>query len=222
MFIGHFGVGLAGKSAAKRVSLGTLFMAAQWVDLVWPILLLLGIERVQIDPGNTAFTPANFVYYPFTHSLVGVLVWATLFAAVYFFVKRSLKSSLFLGLLVLSHWLLDLIVHRPDLPLTFSNEHMVGFGLWNNIPLTITIEGLIFVAGVIIYMTVTRANDKVGKYGTLGLLAFLIVVYILNIISPPPESTTAIAIVGNAQWLIIFWAYWIDRHRSQRGLIHSR
>jgi len=189
-------------------------MAAQWVDLVWPVLLLFGIERVQIDPGNTAFTPLNFVYYPFTHSLVGVLIWAVLFAAVYYFIKKNLKVSVFLGLLVISHWLLDLVVHRPDLPLTLSNEHMVGFGLWNNVLLTIIVEGLIFFAGVIIYTKVTRANDKIGKYGTFGLIVFLIIVYIMNITGPPPDNTMAIAIVGNAQWLIVAWAYWIDRHRS--------
>lgn len=214
MFIGHFGVGLAGKSAAKRVSLGTLFMAAQWVDLVWPILLLFGVERVEIDPGNTAFTPLNFVYYPFTHSLVGVLIWAALFATVYFVLRRQLKTSMFLGLLVVSHWLLDLIVHRPDLPLTLSNEHMLGLGLWNQVSLTIIVEGLIFVAGAAIYMVATKAEDKIGKYGTFGLLAFLIIINVLNIIGPPPDNTTAIAVVGNAQWLIVIWAYWIDRHRS--------
>lgn len=199
MFIGHFGVGLAAKSAARKVSLGTLFLAAQWIDLVWPILLLFGLERVRIDPGNTAFTPLDFVYYPFTHSLIGVLIWAALFAVVYYLIRRNLKVSLLLGLLVVSHWLLDLIVHRPDLPLTLSNEHMVGLGLWNNITTTLVIEGLIFLVGTIFYLKITKANDKVGRYGTLGLFAFLVVIYVMNIFGPPPDNTTAIAILGNAQ-----------------------
>lgn len=213
MFIGHFGVGLAGKAAVKQVSLGTLFLAAQWIDLIWPVLLLFGFERVQIDPGNTAFTPLDFVYYPFTHSLVGVLIWAVLFAVVYHVINRNVKVSLLLGGLVISHWLLDLVVHRPDLPLTLSNEHMVGFGLWNNVSITILVEGLIFIVGALVYLSVTRAKDRLGKFGTIGLLVFLMVIYIMNIVSPPPDNTTAIAIVGNAQWLIIIWAYWIDRHR---------
>ena len=121
MFIGHFGAGFAGKKFSKASSLGTYFMAAQWIDLVWPILVLFGIEKVEIDPGISSVTPINFTYYPFTHSLVGVLVWAILFGTIYYFIKKNYKTSIILGLLVVSHWFLDLLVHIPDLPTGAEN-----------------------------------------------------------------------------------------------------
>jgi hypothetical protein len=221
MFLGHFGVGFASKPAARRVSLGTLFMAAQFVDLVWPVLLLLGIEKVAVDPGNTAFTPLNFTYYPFSHSLVGVLIWAVLLGLVYYGIKGRGRPALLLGGLVVSHWLLDLIVHRSDLPLTLGNHHMVGLGLWNSIPLTIVVEGVIFFGGVWIYTRVTRARDKIGRYGLCGLVTFLAIVYALNMLGPPPDSPQAIGAVGLLQWLLVVWAYWIDRHRSYSGARES-
>ena len=115
MFIGHFGAGLAAKKLDSSPSLGTLFFASQFIDLLWPFFLLMGLESVKIDPGNTAFTPLDFISYPFTHSLAGVLVWSILFGVVYYWRKKQLKTSLILGGLVLSHWVLDFFTHRPDL-----------------------------------------------------------------------------------------------------------
>ncbi|MGB5848714.1 MAG: hypothetical protein WBH40_09520, partial [Ignavibacteriaceae bacterium] len=106
MFIGHFGVGFAAKKFVKKTSLGTLFLATQFIDLLWPFFVIFGIEKVAIDPGNTAFTPLDFIYYPFSHSLLGVLIWAILFGVVYYFIIKDLKTSLILGILVLSHWIL--------------------------------------------------------------------------------------------------------------------
>lgn len=217
MFLGHFGAGLASKPIIRQCSLGTLFLAAQWLDLLWPIFLLLGIERVQIDPGNTALTPLNFTYYPYTHSLVGALIWAVLFTLVYYVIRRNWKVSIVLGTLVLSHWVLDLVVHRPDLPITFGSEYKVGFGLWNSVILTLVVEGLVFLLGAGLYMAVTSAKDKIGRYGLLGLLAFLLIVYVLNVFGPPPDNVNLIAIAGMFQWLLIAWAYWVDRHRSYRS-----
>ncbi len=117
MFIGHFGVGLAAKKIDKQPSLGTLFMAAQFVDLLWPLFLILGIEKVKIVPGISMLTPLDFTYYPFTHSLLGVFFWALLFGLIYFLIKKNVRSAIILGILVISHWFLDLIVHIPDLPL---------------------------------------------------------------------------------------------------------
>ena len=220
MFIGHFGAGFASKSISKQCSLGTLFMAAQFIDLIWPILLLLGIERVEIDPGNTAFTPLNFVYYPFTHSLLGVLVWAVLFGLVYFALRKNTRNALLLAGLVLSHWLLDLVAHRPDLQLIPWNELRVGFDLWQSVALTLLIEGMIFVGGVLIYMRTTRAMDRIGSLGLWGLLVFLVVVYLMSAFGPPPDAVRPIAIVGLFQWLLVAWAYWVDRHRSSAADDH--
>lgn len=217
MFIGHFGAGFAAKPTAPKCSLGTLFMAAQFIDLLWPLFILLGIEKVVIDPGNTAFTPLDFVYYPFTHSFVGVLFWAVLFGTIYYALRKNLQTSVLLGGIVLSHWIMDFLVHRPDLPLVPGMEHKVGMGLWNSIPFTLLIEGLIFLAGVIFYMTRTKGIDRSGRYGTLGLIIFLIAIYVMNVLGPIPESTESIGIAGMFQWLIVFWAYWVDRHRIYKS-----
>jgi len=214
MFIGHFGIGLAAKKIDNRPSLGTMFFAAQFIDLLWPIFLLVGIERVLIEPGNTAFTPLNFIYYPFSHSFFGVLVWSLIFGGIYFVIKKNLKSSLILGFLVMSHWILDLLTHRPDLPLLPWNEFKVGLGLWNSVVLTLIVEGLIFLVGAYIYIKITQAKNKKGSIGLWSLLVFLAVVYLLNIFGPPPPSEEPIAVVGLSLWLLVAWGYWIDRNRS--------
>ncbi len=214
MFIGHFGTGLAAKKIDSKPSLGTLFIASQFIDLLWPIFILLGIEKVQIEPGNTAVTPLNFISYPYSHSLFGVLVWAILFGAIYYMLKKNFRTSLLLGLLVLSHWILDLFTHRPDLQLLPWSDFKVGFGLWNSVVFTIIIEGLIFIIGAYFYLSVTKSKNKKGSYGLWSLLTFLTLIYVMNIIGTPPSGTNAIAIAGLFQWLIVAWGYWIDRNRS--------
>src|SRR5512145_681024 len=118
MFLGHFALGFGAKVVARRVSLGALFLAAQFIDLLWPIFLLLGIERVRIEPGATVVTPLVFEHYPYSHSLLAVLGWAVLLGVLYLVLKRDRLGAVVMGALVLSHWLLDLMVHRPDLPLS--------------------------------------------------------------------------------------------------------
>jgi hypothetical protein len=214
MFIGHFGVALASKKIDNKPSLGTLFFASQFIDLLWPVFLLVGIEKVKIDPGNTAFTPLDFIYYPFSHSFIGVLTWSLLLGIVYFFIKKNIKSSILIGALVLSHWILDLITHRPDLPMTFSNEAKMGFGLWNSITLTLLIEGLIFIIGSFLYIKTTKAANKRGKIILWSLLIFLSIIYLLNVFGPPPPSEDSIAVAGLSLWLLVAWGYWADRNRS--------
>jgi hypothetical protein len=125
MFIGHAAVALAAKPLLPRVNLALPLAAAFWVDMVWPVFLLFGIEQVRIDPGNTAFTPLDFVHYPWTHSLVAAIVWSVLFSLV--FLRKGKFEALILGLLVFSHWILDAISHRPDLPLWPGSGTMIGF-----------------------------------------------------------------------------------------------
>ena len=160
MFIGHFGAGFAGKKFSKSASLGTYFMAAQWVDLIWPILLLLGIEKAEIEPGITSVTPLDFTYYPFSHSLLGVIVWAVLFGLAYYLIKKNLKTSIVLGLLVVSHWFLDFLVHIQDLPLFPGAGIKVGLGLWNYFEVSVILEILIFVLGAYLYLSVTKSNNS--------------------------------------------------------------
>ena len=214
MFIGHFGVGLAAKKIDSRPSLGTFFMASQFVDLLWPLFLLLGLERVKVEAGNTAFTPLDFIYYPFSHSLLAAIIWGLLFGIIYFLIKKNYKTSILMGLLVLSHWVLDFITHRPDLPLVPWSAYKVGLGMWNSVILTIIVEGSIFIIGAYLYLTCTKAKNKTGKITFWSLIVFLALIYINNIFSSPPPSEEAIGIVGLSQWIIVFWGYWIDRNRE--------
>ncbi|MBT4288742.1 MAG: hypothetical protein HOD92_15550, partial [Deltaproteobacteria bacterium] len=210
MFIGHFGAGLIGKKISPVTSLGTLFLASQFIDLLWPTFLLLGIEKVEIVPGITQLTPFDFSYYPFSHSLVAVVIWGLLLGCIHFIFKRDIKAFFLLALLVPSHWFLDLLVHRPDLPLSFSSDHYFGLGLWNFPIVAVTIEVTIFLLGIYFYTRITTPKNRIGTIGFWGLMIFLIFSYLGNFFSPPPPDTTTIAWVGQTQWLIIILAYWVD------------
>ena len=213
MFLGHYAAGLAAKKAVPEVSLGTLFLSAQLVDLLWPLFLLLGLEHVRIDPGNTAVTPLDFYDYPYTHSLLGAIVWSVAAGAVYLAVRRSSRGAGVVGLVVFSHWILDLVTHRPDLPLGIGVDVFFGLGLWNSVVGTVVVEAGIFLLGVVLYYKATRAKDRIGTYGFGGLVVFLSLIYVGNLVGPPPPDASVIAIAGNASWLFVIWAYWVDRHR---------
>jgi membrane-bound metal-dependent hydrolase YbcI (DUF457 family) len=216
MFIGHYSVALAAKRAAPQTSLGTLFLAAQFLDLLWPIFLLLGVERVRIDPGNTVFTPLDFVHYPITHSLQMAVGWAILFAFLYLITKGYLRGAITICVAVISHWLLDAATHRPDLPLYPGSHTLVGFGLWNSLTGTVIVEGLLLVIGVALYLKTTRARDKIGVYSFWSFIVVIVLIYVGNIFGPPPPSVQALAITALLQWLFVPWCYWIDRHREAR------
>lgn len=217
MFIGHLALAFAAKRAAPKVSLGTLTLAVQLVDVIWPIFLLLGIEHVRIDPGNTAVTPLDFYDYPWTHSLVAGLVWAVLFAGLWYAKKREPRTALLLAGLVVSHWVLDWVSHGPDMPLVPGGGPKLGLGLWNSIAATALVEGAMFAAGVAVYLRATEPRDKMGRYALWALIGFLGVVYIVNLTSPPPPSAEAIGWAGQAGWLLLLWAVWADRHRAPAG-----
>lgn len=212
MFIGHFGVGFAAKALAPRTSLGSLLLATQFPDLLWPTLILLGVERVWIEPGATEVTPLNFEYYPFSHGLVSAIIWGLMVAVVYLVLLRYVRGAIVMGLVVVSHWFLDLLVHRPDLPL-YSGSARFGLGLWSTKSGTLVIEMMIFLVGLGIYFNNTFPRNDKGDWRLGCLILVLLGIYIANIFGPPPPSVTAIAWVGQAQWLLVFWGYWIDRNR---------
>jgi hypothetical protein len=213
MFIGHFGIGFGAKAAANKVSLGTLFLAAQFIDLLWPTLLLLGAEQVAIERGATSVTPLNFVSYPISHSLLFVFIWAGVVAVVFYFLRKNMRGALVLGALVVSHWVLDLIVHRPDLPLYPGSSILAGMNLWSSLAGTLAVECAIFGAGVWIYFTATEAVDRKGVWGLWTLVGLFMLIYITNVLGPPPPDTAMIAWAGQFQWLFVIWAYWVDNHR---------
>jgi membrane-bound metal-dependent hydrolase YbcI (DUF457 family) len=212
MFIGHFGVGFAAKTVAPKTSLGTLFLAAQFIDLLWPTFLLFGIESVRIDAHATAVTPLDFVHYPFSHSLLAVFGWALLVGGGYYAVRRYARGAVVLAALVVSHWLLDAVVHRPDLPLFPGSEVFVGLGLWSSLAGTLAVELMIFAIGVGLYLKSTRVTRR-RDFALGSLVAVLVLIYIENLFGSPPPDAMAIAWVGQAQWLLVLWGYWADRRR---------
>lgn len=222
MFIGHFGIGFGAKSAAPNVSLGSLFLAAQFIDLLWPTLLLLGIERVRIVPGATAVTPLIFDHYPVSHSLLAVLGWALLVGCVYLVLRRERIGALVLGGLVVSHWGLDALVHQPDLPLYPGSATVVGLDAWSSLPVTLAIELPLFALGLWLYSRATSPRDATGRWGLIALVVFLLVIYTGNLLGPPPPSAEAIAWVGQSQWLLVLWGYWIDKHRHASARVQHR
>ena len=214
MFIGHIALAFAAKRVTPRVSLAMLLIAAQWADMLWPVLLAFGIEQVRIDPGNTAFTPLDFVSYPYSHSLVALVIWGVLIGSAYRGIAGGRRIFGVLGALVVSHWVLDYVTHRPDMPL-YPGSPKFGLGLWNSIPATVAIETVMYAAGLWIYLKSTRARDRIGRWAFLSLAALLMVIYAANLLSPPPPSVDAlwmVALIGAA--LFTLWAWWADKHRE--------
>ncbi len=217
MFIGHYAVALAAKKATPRTSLGVLFIAAQLLDLIWPVLVVLGVEQVRLAAGGNPFLNLDFVSYPYSHSLLGSVLWGILFGGGIFMFRRSVREAVVIALCVVSHWVLDLFTHIPDLPLTFSGSTKTGLGLWNFPAATMVIESLLFAVGIAVYLRVTRARDRIGTVAFWGLILFLVLTYGASIVSPPPTDVSMIGIAGNAAWLFVFWAWWADRHRELKA-----
>src|SRR5688500_6647796 len=188
MFIGHPAAGFAAKRISPRTSLGMLVLAPILLDLIWPVFLLLGVEHVRIDPGNTAFTPLDFYDYPWTHSLLMAVVWGVVTSGIYWMVTRYARGAVVVGALVVSHWFFALIVHRPDLPL-YHGGPQFGLGLWNAIPATLGIEMPIFIIGIALYVTTTQSRNRIGSVAFWSLVVFLSFIYAGNATSPvPPDN----------------------------------
>lgn len=213
MLLGHYGVALAGKKYSPKTSLWVLIVAANFLDLLWPIFLLTGLEKVKIAVGITKITPLDFYYYPFSHSLLAVVIWSLLFGGIYYAITKYKSGALLTGLLVFSHWVLDFFVHRADLPLNLWSEQKVGLGIWNMPILTYTLElGLLFL-GVFLFNNFRR-NLKLWQQNLYhALIGLLVIVYFVNVFGTPPTNVAVIAIVGNAVWLLIFGFYLIEKPR---------
>jgi membrane-bound metal-dependent hydrolase YbcI (DUF457 family) len=214
MFIGHFAVALGAKAAARRTSLGALTAAVLLPDLLWPIFLVAGWEQVRIAPGATLFTPLDFISYPYSHSLAAVIGWACLLAILYYARAGYGIGAVMIAAGVVSHWVLDAITHRPDMPLYPGGGPRVGLALWNSFAGTLSVEGAMFAAGVWIYRSATRPLDRAGSYGFAAYVLVLILMYVENALGPPPPDPRTLSIVGFGVWLFPAWAWWIDRHRT--------
>ncbi|MEO7793178.1 MAG: hypothetical protein ABIV06_00280 [Thermoanaerobaculia bacterium] len=219
MFLGHFAVGLAAKRATPALSLGVLFAAAQFADLLWPNLVLAGVEKLEIVPGATAVNPLRFVSYPWSHSLVALVVWGVLLGLASLLIRRKRWAEAgVLALLVVSHWLLDVASHLPDMPLTLAGGSRLGLGLWRSMPWTLAAELLLIGAGLAIYLRATRARDRIGSVGFPVLIALLVAIYAGSLFGPLPPSPQAVAWSAQAMWLIVLFGWWVDRHRERRPI----
>ena len=216
MFVGHLAVALGAKKVEPDVPLGATVAAAFGLDLIWPILLLLGVETVRVNPGDTAFTSLAFDSYPWSHSLLTVVVWSGLVGFLGRRVFGSWRAGMVLGGLVLSHWVLDFVTHRPDLPL-WPGGPLVGLGLWNSIPGTILVEASLLVGGLWLYHRATSPRDRTGTGALVALVVLTGVIWVTQPWAPLPESATAVAAGALILWLLPPWALWIERHRSRNA-----
>jgi hypothetical protein len=217
MFLGHFGLGFAGKRLAPVLSLGALFLAVQWADLLFFPLTLMGVEHFRIRPGDTVVTPMEFFDYPWSHGLMALAGWGVVFGAVSFVARGRRAAAVLLGLGVLSHWFLDALVHRPDMPVLPHGPY-VGIGLWNSLPLTVVAEALVFGGGLLVYLRTTRASDRTGSWALWTLVVFLSATWVGSVLGPPPPNERVVQATGVAMWLLVPWGWWIDRHRAPVGV----
>ena len=217
MFAGHYGIAFALKRAEPRVSLGTLFLAVQLVDILWGGTLLLGWEHARVVPGYLAASPMEFLDYPITHSLLAGLAWGAAAALVYYSlpttnVSHHGRAAGIVGLAVLSHWPLDAVVHGPDLPLAGSASTRIGLGLWRSVPLTIAVELVIVAIGVALYVTRHSRKHPVRPVRLAITLAVLLAVYLASFLGTPPADIRLIAVGAMALGLVMAaLGWWTDR-----------
>jgi len=193
VFVGHYGVAFIAKAKAKEIPLWQLFIAVQLVDVIWAPLVLFGIERARIVPGITKSMPLDLYYMPYTHSLIAAFLWSALTFVAYRVVRPSGRhaAALVLGLAVLSHWVLDLVVHRPDLPL-WDDMDKVGLGLWNYPLAAFLVEGSLLVAGLLLYLRSSVALSPAGRYSAplFGLVLLITQAFVVTV-QPLPSITFA-------------------------------
>ena len=217
MFIGHFAVGFASKRAAPRASLGVLMAAPLFLDLLWPIFLVAGIESVRIEPNSNPFLTLDLHDFPWSHSLATSLAWSAVFAAAFWAATRYGRGAAVIAIGVFSHWVMDFVTHRPDLPLYPNSPTSVGLGLWNSPTATIATESALFVAGVAIYARTTRAVNWRGTVALWLMVVLLAAFYAMTCLGPPPSNVNFIKYAGLTGWLFVPWAWWIDRNRELRA-----
>ncbi len=215
MFIGHFAVGFASKRWAPRTNLGWLLLAPLLLDALWPLFVLLGLERFHVAPTANPFLNLSFDHYPWSHSLLLAAVWGVLLPALWYRAKGDRRAAAVLGIGVVSHWVLDWVTHLPDLPL-WPGGPRVGLGLWTSVPGTVAVESALLAAGALLYLRITRSRDRFGAIGIWAYLALLAALYAQSLVAPAPPagSERIIAIVALLAALLAPLAGWIDRHRE--------
>jgi len=217
MFVGHYSVAFAVKSEQNKIPLWVLFVAVQLLDFIWAPLVLLGIEKMRITPGITAANPLDLYYMPYTHSLIGALAWSALAFLVYKVTSRTkVAAGLIVALAVFSHWILDLIVHRPDLAI-YDDTLKVGFGLWNYRGLEFGLEMVILIGGIIIYLKRNVVRSVVRKYSLIIFGVLLILIQTGNtFVSRPLSSDHAVAFTALISYtLFTAVAFLLEKKRKE-------
>jgi hypothetical protein len=214
MFLGHHAVAFGSKKIAPQIKLGTLVFAAQFLDLLWPLLIIAGVEHVRINSNAIPFLRLDLYDYPISHSMVTSLFWSLLIGGAYFLMNKNKHNAIIVGCVVFSHWILDLITHIPDLPIIPGGAMVVGLGLWNSTIGTITLELILFIVGIVYYLHFTQPINKTGKIAPWTMIVFLVSSYVASFAGPPPPDAGPVGWMALSQWLFIPWAFWIDRNRK--------
>lgn len=216
MLVGHLAVGLIAKPYEPKISLGTWILAALLSDFIFFTLLIAGIEHVEVVPGaNVNRAVGRDIVY--SHGLLMNLVWATLFASIYFLRSRYSRRALLLFAVVLSHWVLDVISHRPDMPIAPGTHQVFGLGLWNSLPATLIVEGGFWLLGIIVYARATQALGRTGTYAYWIGFALLTLIWRGNIsggIDPNPVKAGIGGLIVFG--LMVVWGHWMNRLRPMR------
>ena len=219
MFVGHYGVSFAGKRADAAIPLWVLFLAVQWLDILWAPFVLLGVEKVRVVPGFTASNPFDLYYMPYTHSLLAAFLWSGATLLAYRLLARSSdagRASLILGLAVFSHWVLDFLVHRPDLPL-YDNTAKVGLGLWDLPVIAFGLEAAILFGGMALYFQATAMKRL--PMTIFGLIMLAIQAYVF--FGPPPASDKAAAWTALAAYAVFALAVARLERAGQRSTLRA-
>ncbi len=217
MFVGHYAAALALKKFEKRASLGVLFLAVQFVDILFFPFVLLGLERMNIVENFTESTHFELVFMPYTHSLVASLFWAgSAYALFRWLIVKNNSVAIVVALAVFSHWLLDLVTHTPDLPLWSDTSLKLGFGLWNNAMATYVVEAALLVLALWLYLRSTSATSAVGRYGMSVFVVFLLLLNVVNIFGPMQDDSKLVLAVSalTSYFLFAAVAFWLDAKRS--------
>ena len=215
MFVGHFAVAFAAKRLAPKVSLATLILAAALSDALWIVFFTAGLEEVVIQPGIMVANSLNLVYIPFSHSLVMDAVWGGLFAGLYFLARRDSMGAWIIFAAVVSHWVLDVVTHRPDMPLAPGIEMRFGLGLWNSRAATLIVEGALWLGAIVFYAQATRPNRRAGRYAFWSMIVLLTALWLIRLGGEPPPSLFALAVINTIFFAVVeLWAFWMNRSRS--------
>jgi membrane-bound metal-dependent hydrolase YbcI (DUF457 family) len=215
MFVGHYGPSFAIKSLRPAIPLWALFIAVQLVDVAWALLVLFGVEKVRIVPGITASNPLDLYYMPYTHSLVAAVIWSVTVAVVVMLLPRiaTRSAAIWIGAAVFSHWVLDVLVHRPDLPI-YDDTMKIGLGLWNFPAIALALEVALLFGGMVMYLRVTKPINAVGRFGlpVFGVVMVAIQSYVF--FGPAPTSPAAAATTALVSYVVFAaLAEWLARQR---------